>query len=233
MDKIIETVMEKYPKKSFEYAVVAVDVVLFTVVRNKLHALLLELDREEFPNMWALPGGLVAPNEKLEQAAERHLRERANATNAHIEQLATFGDPDRDPTGWVVSVAYMGLIAPHSFSPKTSTRYKSIEWYPVDELPSLAYDHQEIIKTAVERLQGKLSYTNIIYSLVPEEFTLSELQNSYEIILEKELDKRNFRKKFLSLDLLEELPKKASGGAHRPAVLYRFTEKTPQIISIL
>lgn len=228
-----ETPIVNYPHKSFDHAAVAVDVVLFTIIENQLNVLLLELNNPQMPNTWALPGGLVTQRETLEEAARRHLTVRSGAGDVHIEQLASFGDPDRDPNGWVVSVAYLGLVNSEAFEPHTSARYKSIAWKPVKSLPKLAFDHEKIVKSAVERLQNKIEYTNIIYSLMPQEFTLTDLQSVYEIILDRELDKRNFRKKILSLDLISELPKKATGLAHRPATLYTFEERTPKNVAML
>ena len=225
--------ISNYPQKTYEHPVVAVDVVVFTLIKNELNVLLLELSEEPFSGIWALPGGLVTNNETLEESAHRHLATKASIKNAYIEQLYTFGNPKRDPKGWVVSVAYMALLPEQIEDLKTIERYKSIAWHPVKSLPSLAYDHPEIIKMGVKRLQGKLSYTNIVYTLLPEEFTLTELQEVYESILGHELDKRNFRKKIDSLDLVIKLDKKTKGGAHRPASLYRFKKMTPQEVEIL
>lgn len=225
--------IKNYPEKTFDHAVVAVDVVLFTVLKNKLNVLLLKLDEEPFVGKWALPGGLVTKNENLEGAARRHLRDRAGITDVYLEQLYTFGDPDRDPRGWVVSVAYFALIPHSQYKLKTMSRFKDISWKTVDRLPSLAYDHEKIIRTANDRLRSKLEYTNIIYSLMPEEFTLTELQKMYEILLNTKLDKRNFRKKIESLGLLEKLNKKRADGAHRPANLYSFKSRSPTEVNIL
>ncbi len=221
-----------YPQKSFEHAVVAVDTVVFRIVEHKLEVLLLELNRPEFPHMWAAPGGLVSKNETLENSVARHLTERAGLSNTYLEQLGTFGDPDRDPTGWVVSVAYIALVT-GDVKTKTSSQYKSIAWYPVDTLPPLAYDHKEIIEAATERLKAKIAYTNIIFALLPKEFTLTELQETYETILGKSLDKRNFRKKILSLNWLADQKKMKSEGAHRPAELYAFKSRTLQTVQVL
>lgn len=225
--------IKNYPKKTFDHAVVAVDAVIFTVKENKLHALLLELKESPYQGKWAIPGGLVTNSETLEESAHRHLFDKTNIENAYIEQLYTFGDPNRDPNGWVVSVAYMALVTENLSDIKTSDRYKSLAWKAIDDLPDLAYDHKQIVEMAYKRLQNKLSYTNIVYTLLPDEFTLSELQTVYEIILDKELDKRNFRKKLNALNILEELPKKRSEGAHRPAQLFKFKDESPVEIDIL
>jgi 8-oxo-dGTP diphosphatase len=225
--------MKSHPEKQFAAAAVAVDVALFCIKNQKLHVLLIELDRPEFPNKWALPGGLVTPHENLDEAVMRHLKDRGGEGESYIEQLGTYGDPDRDPTGWVVSVAYLALTTSNTFVPKTSSRYKSVAWVSLDNLPELAYDHKKILADAVLRLKSKLNYSNIVFALLPHEFTFTELQDCYEVILEKHIDKRNFRKKMLSLNLLEEVQKVKATGAHRPAQLYRFKERALHITQTL
>lgn len=229
----MEKKIKSYPKKTFEHAVAAVDVVLFTVSENALKVLLLNLKEEPFNGSWALPGGLVAKGETLEAAVARHLKNKVGVTNVHMEQLYTFGDPKRDPAGWVVSVAYLALVQGDKISPVHSERYEGVEWHEVKKLPSLAYDHKLIIQTGVERLQGKLEYTNIIYSLMPKEFTLTDLQTKYEVIMDKKLDKRNFRKKILSLNIVKKLNKKSQTESTRPAELFSFTDRTLRKISII
>lgn len=222
-----------YPQKSFTHVIVAVDVVIFTIKDNALQVLLLELNEQPFSGQWAVPGGLVQLDESLDAAARRHLSSKAGIKNAFLEQLYTFGETQRDPKGRVVSVAYFALLPDHQIKPSTISRYKSITWHPVKSLPTLAYDHKQIITTAITRLQNKLEYTNIAYSLLPKEFTLTDLQTTYEIILGKELDKRNFRKKILSLNIIKDTGKKTSGSAHRPAQLFSFVSQKPQVVQIL
>jgi len=151
----------------------------------------------------------------------------------YLEQLYTFGGVNRDPFGRVVSVAYIGMLPTSEIKTKTTEEHKKIEWFSVDKLPLLAYDHKKILKLAISRLQSKLEYTNIICNLLPEEFTLTEMQKAYEIILKKELDKRNFRKKIDSLNFIKETGINTVGGAHRPAKLYKFINKKVQNIEIL
>lgn len=222
-----------YPQKSPEGAAVAVDVVIFTVLGSELKVLLLELQEEPFAGKWALPGGLVKLVESLDDAARRHLKTKAGLENIFLEQLYTFGAVDRDPKGRVISVAYFALVPEGRFEPQTSPRYKQITWQAVNSLPELAYDHRLIITTATERLRNKLGYTNIAYSLLPDEFTLSQLQSVYETILGKSLDKRNFRKKILVVGLLKELAKKTTGQPSRPAQLYEFASRQPTVVEIL
>ena len=226
--------MENYPKKTFDHAVVAVDVVLFSVVKEKLSVFLLQIKDGVFADKWTLPGGLVTKGESLEEAVERHLSGKAGVGKVYFEQLYTFGKPDRDPGGWVVSVSYMALTPIVINDTKILlNRYKGSMWCDVETLPEMAYDHKEIVNTGVERLRAKVGYTNIIYSLIKPEFTLSELQKVYEIVLGKKLDKRNFRKKIFSLELVKSLGKTRKGEPNRPAELYEFTSTTPVIAEVL
>jgi 8-oxo-dGTP diphosphatase len=224
--------MLKIPKK-YDFAVIASDVSILTVKDGQLQVLLIKMKKEPYTEHWALPGGLVKPEESVDQAARRILADKAGISDVYLEQLYTFGDPKRDPFGRVVSVAYFALLDSHRVRPKTSAEYTDINWYPVKNLPKLAYDHADIISTSVHRLKSKLSYTNIIYGLLPSEFTLGEMQKNYEIILGKKLDKRNFRKKIISLGLVKKLNKKKVTGPNRPAVLYCFKDRSPKNIEIL
>jgi 8-oxo-dGTP diphosphatase len=147
--------------------------------------------------------------------------------------LYTFNELDRDPFNRVISVAYFALIPAENVILKTTSKYSDIKWWPMKELPNLAYDHQKIAKYGQKRLKWKVTYTNAIWSLLPEEFSLSQLQNSYESVLGKTLDKRNFRKKILSLKIIQETGNKVTIGAHRPAKLYKFSTKEPEIIEII
>ena len=217
----------------YKFAVIAADIVIFTVKDGKLQVLLIKMKKKPFLDMWAAPGGLVRPLESVDNAARRILKEKTGVTDVFLEQLYTFGRVDRDPFGRVVSVAYYALIPNAGLKLKTSAEYGGVEWHPVDKLPELAYDHQEIIGCAVKRLRVKLEYTNVVYSLLPEEFTLGDMQKTYEIILDRELDKRNFRKKILALKILKATDKKTIGEANRPAALYRFLSHRPENIEIL
>ena len=169
-------------------------------------------------------------DETLDQAAVRVLSEKANLNNIFLEQLYTFGDLKRDVRKRSVSVAYFALVShPEKLKIATQDYYRGIEWYALDNLPDLAFGHQQIITTAHKRLKGKLTYSNIAYSLMPKEFTLTQLQRVYEIILGRKLDKRNFRKKISSLDILEELDKKQIDVTHRPAQLYKFKKRALEV----
>jgi 8-oxo-dGTP diphosphatase len=224
--------MPKVAQK-YKFAVIATDVVIFTIYKGALRVLLIQMKKAPFTRKWAVPGGLVRGDESVDQAAQRLLFEKAAVKNVYLEQLYTFGKVTRDPFGRVVSVAYFALVSEEKVTLQTTKEYFSIGWHDVRKLPPLAYDHKEVISLAVERLQNKLEYTNIIYSLMPEKFTLGELQHVYEIILGKSVDKRNFRKKILSLKLVRKLKKKQQGQANRPAELFSFVQRTPRIVEIM
>lgn len=227
-DSVVGKEIKNYPKKTFDHAVAAVDVVLLRLHKKELQVLLLELKEEPFAGKWALPGGLVTHRENLDKAALRHLENKINLKNEiFLEQLYSFGDPKRDPLGWVVSVAYLGLTNKPGLRLKAAKRYKSLKWINISSLSKfiLAYDHEKIVKTAVKRLISKINYTNIIQYLVKEEFTLTQLQKAYELLLNKELDKRNFRKKILSTRMVKALSKSKKAKTKRPAMLYSFTSR--------
>lgn len=221
------------PLKNYKYAVIATDVVIFTIKDDKLQVILIKMKREPFIGHWALPGGLVKIDESVDASAQRHLLTKTGVKDIYLEQLFTFGEVKRDPHGRVVSVAYFALIPNAGLNIKTSEEYLGIDWYPVEQLPKMAYDHKQILKIAVDRLQAKVEYTNIVYSLMSKEFSLSELQETYEIILKRKLDKRNFRKKILSLKLLVKSGKTKTGEAYRPAELYSFAKRVPQIMEVI
>jgi 8-oxo-dGTP diphosphatase len=216
-----------------EAPAVAVDVAVFTVLDRALQALLVRVRRGVFTGRWALPGGRVQADETLEGAARRLLAAETGVRGIYLEQLYTFGHPERDPHGRVVSVAYFALI-PHGgrFQDRARAPFPDAAWCRVARLPPLAYDHRAVVRTALARLRAKLAYTNLVYTLLPPSFTLGELQEMYEAILGRGLDRRNFRKKILSLGLLAG----AGGvrrGPHRPAALYAFRRRRPMMIEIL
>ena len=180
--------------------------------------LALRRPREPFRGSWALPGTLLRDDEDLESAALRILADGPGLDRPrHLEQVATFGGPDRDPRGRVVSVSYLAL------TPRPEDVRSTAAWWPVDDKPALAFDHTEILDSALQRLRAKLSYSNVAYGLLPDTFTLSELQAVYESVLARSLDKRNFRKKVQALGLVTESEGQRR-GPHRPAQLYRFTD---------
>lgn len=231
--KIVGTKLENYPKKNFTHAVVAVDIALLRLFKGKLQVLLLKLKEEPFAGKWALPGGLVTHKESLDKAAFRHLQNKINLKDdIFLEQLYSFGNPRRDPLGWVVSVSYLGLVNKNGLRLKPAKRYKAVKWVDIISLSSLAYDHENIVKTAVKRLVSKTEYTNIMQFLVKEEFTLSQLQKAYEIVLSQNLDKRNFRKKLLNSGIINPLKKSKKTNTKRPAMLYSFASSKLVNISL-
>lgn len=208
--------------KDYAQPAVAVDLAIFTVDNNILKAMLIQRAEEPFRRQWALPGGFLLRNESLDSAAQRILNQKTNVKDMYLEQLYTFGDPQRDPRARVITVAYFALIPWKHLSQPESKKVTDPTWASVHALPKLAFDHKEILNYAVKRLRAKASYSNIVYGLMPKQFRLSELQTMYEIIINEKLDKRNFRKQMLATELLEETGKKDINGAHRPARLYRF-----------
>ncbi len=217
----------------FRFTILATDIVVFTIRQNELHVLLVKVKQDHFQGLWAVPGGLVKPSEAIETAAVRYFRGATGKTGGYFEQLYTFGRVDRDPKGRIVSVTYFALMPEAVKQPKPIDAFAGLDWFPVHKLPDLAYDHAEVIVFALERLKGKVTYSNIIYGLLPDEFSLSELQATYEIVLDRKLDKRNFRKKIIALNLLEKTERMTTGQANRPAALYRFQQKHPVNIAIL
>ena len=204
---------------------VAVDVVLFMIDDGTLKALLIRRDQPPFEGEWALPGGMVSPEEALDNAALRVLQEETNFTNIYLEQLFTFGEPKRDPRDRVISVAHYALLTPEQPESRIQ-RCANSQWFSVTELPTLAFDHKQIIESALERLRNKINYTTLGFQLLPKTFTLTELQNSYEIILGRSLDKRNFRRKMLQLGILKSTRQFKTNGRQRPARLYTFAQPT-------
>ncbi len=209
------------------HAILATDVLLFTFRASQLWVRTITVDRPPyFVNMKGFPGGLIKPDENAEAAAIRCLREKAGIlSKLFIEQLYAFSEIDRDPRGRVVSVAYLACVPWDDLSELEQVDQDATAWRRVNGLGKLAYDHNEMLNFALEWLKAKAKSTNLLSWLMPKEFTLTELQSCYEQILEVKLDKRNFRKKILQLDLLKLLAKKTAGMKNRPAQLYQFNSK--------
>ena len=199
---------------------VTVDIVIFTIQEGVLRVLLIKRLVPPFAGQTAIPGGFVLADEDLDQAALRELKEETGVSDVYLEQLYSFGKPDRDPRGRVITVAYFALISADRKLTAGSDA-AAAAWYAIDQLPPLAFDHATIVNYAVERLRNKLEYTTVGFQLLPEKFTLTELQEVYEAILGRKLDKRNFRRKMSVLKILKALPEHRRGG-QRPAQLYRF-----------
>lgn len=213
-----------------KFAILATDVVLLSVNEEGINVLLTDAKSGPFKGMPTLPGGLIKPNEKVRDAVSRFISGSLKIKESYREQLFTFGNPGRDPGGRVVSVTYLALV-PWGKAKKSAK--KGSYWKATNTLSKLGYDHNEVLETALTRLSGKISYTNIVFGLMPEEFTLTELQSVYERILKKKLDKRNFRKKIHSLKILKKTPRKRKTDASRPAQLYSFRNKKIQSVEIL
>jgi len=204
---------------------VTVDIILFTFHAGDLKVLLIQRKGEPFKGKWALPGGFVDMDEELSAAALRELAEETNVTDVYLEQLFTFGQPHRDPRGRVITVAYFALLSADQTAQlqvQSSSDAANARWWSIYALPDLAFDHAGILQYALQRLRWKLEWTALGFLLLPAEFTLSELQKVYERVLDEPLDKRNFRRKMLATDVLEETGN-IRAGDHRPAKLYRFT----------
>ncbi|MEM7167161.1 MAG: NUDIX domain-containing protein [Planctomycetota bacterium] len=201
-----------------------VDVVVFGLDEDDLKLLLVR-GGETPQRRWSLPGGFVRIDESLEAAARRELVDETGVSDIFIEQLYTFGRVDRDSRERVVTVSYYGLVnlSEHTV---TAAESKDAAWFAIDDMPTLAFDHNEIVEVATARLRGKVRYQPIGFELLPQKFTLTQLQRMYEKILERSLDKRNFRKKALATGLLIELDEVEQDVAHRAARLYRFDERT-------
>jgi 8-oxo-dGTP diphosphatase len=198
-----------------------VDIVIFTIEQGALKVLLVKRGIEPFAGQYAIPGGFVLENESLDQAAMRELREETGVAEVYLEQLYSFGDPKRDPRGRVITVAYYALISAEHSQLRAGSDAAAAAWFAVDAVPDLAFDHPKILEYAVERLRNKLEYTTVGFQLLPEKFSLSELQEVYEAILGKKLDKRNFRRKLALLKILKPTAEYRRDG-RKPARLYRF-----------
>ncbi len=202
-----------------------VDAVVFGYESGNISVLLVKRKYEPYKNAWALPGGFVLEKENLEEAVQRELSEETGVKINYLEQLYTFGDLGRDPRGRVVSVSYFGLVKPNAFELTASTDATRAKWFSIKKLPRLAFDHKKILKIAIERLQGKITYEPIGFELLDKKFPFSDLEKLYTTLLDREIDRRNFKKKITSLKVLDELEEKVSIGRGRPASLFSFNEK--------
>lgn len=207
---------------------VAVDGVVFGYEKNNgISILLVKRKFEPYKNQWALPGGFVLNYESLEQAIERELYEETGLQISYLEQLYTFGKPNRDPRYRVISIAYFGLVRTNNFQNlRASTDTIDAQWHSIEALPPLAFDHNIIIDSAIQRLRSKIQYEPIGFELLDRKFPFSDLENLYETLLNQKIDRRNFKKKVMSYNFLEELNEKAlSHGKGRPGKLFQFNEE--------
>jgi len=215
---------------TYQYArpALTVDCVVFGFDEGELKVMLIQRDLPPFEGKWALPGGFVRVEETLDDAARRELEEETGISKVFLEQLYTVGDLHRDPRERVVSVAYYALVKLSDYRIRATTDARNAAWFGVSDVPKLAFDHDRILALSLQRLQGKVRYQPIGFELLPPKFTLSHLQHLYETVLEQRFDKRNFRKKILSMGLLIELDEIEQDVAHRAARLYQFDERKYQ-----
>jgi len=210
----------EYPRPAL-----TVDCVIFGLDDEDLKVLLIKRGNAPYIGKWAIPGGFVIPGESVDDAARRELREETGLKNVFLEQLYTFGNPGRDPREHVVSVAYYALTNLSEHKVEADTDADDAAWFNIHDVPKLCFDHDDILGIALKRLRGKVRYQPIGFELLPRKFTLTQLQKMYELILETELDKRNFRKKILKMEILVDLDEVEQDVAHRAARLYRFDER--------
>ena len=204
---------------------VAVLVVIFTVVDGALQVLLIERSAPPAEDQWAIPGGALQHGESLDQAAVRKLAEETGVTDLFLEQLYTFADLDPSSTDGSVGVSYFALVDQGRARLAQRTAWRP-DWWSLDAIPPLAFDNEQVIDVARQRLINKLQYTDAAYSLLPPQFTMRELQEVYEAILGRPLDKRNFRRRLLATDFIKATSEMRSEGRHRPARLYQFTTRS-------
>jgi len=205
---------------------VAVDAVVFGYdAEEGVSVLLIKRKFEPFQKSWALPGGLVKEEESLEEAVRRELREESGVDVTYLEQLYSFGKPDRDPRNRVVSITYYGLVRPKDYQLSAQTDAEDVAWFNINKLPKLAFDHKQIVDAAIKRLRGKLAYEPVGFELLDKKFPFSDLEKLYQTLLDKELDRRNFKKRIMSYGFLEELEESIQRSVGRPATLFQFNKK--------
>jgi 8-oxo-dGTP diphosphatase len=214
-----------YNAADYERPSVTADIVIFSILDEQLKVLLVRRKSWPHEGMWAIPGGFVKMDESLEEAAYRELAEETGVTSSdvYLEQLYTFGEPDRDPRTRVITVAYVALVGADKLNPRAASDAEAVGWFSIYDLPALAFDHDEILGYALTRLRYKLEYSAVGFQLLPEKFTLRELQDAYEIILGTKLDKGNFRSKIRKTNVVEMVDGLRDTGG-RPARLYRFRD---------
>jgi len=205
---------------------VSVDAVVFGYDQeNGISVLLIKRKNEPFQKMWALPGGLVLNKESLDDAVSRELKEEAGIDVNYLEQLYTFGTPDRDPRNHAISVSYFGLVRPQDFQIAAQSDAEDVAWFNIKKLPKLGFDHKKIIDAAIKRLRGKITYEPVGFELLDKEFPFSDLEKLYQTLLDQEIDRRNFKKKIVGLGILEELDETIQRKSGRPARLFKFNKK--------
>ena len=206
---------------------IAVDAIVFGYQKDQgVSILLIKRKYAPFKGKWAIPGGFVEDKESLESAVERELKEETGVKIDYLEQLYTFGKPNRDPRNRTIAIAYFGIVNAGKFQKlQASTDAEDAEWFNIKNLPALAFDHRQILTVAIERLRSKITYEPIGFELLDRKFAFSELEDLYSTLLDRPIDRRNFKKKVIKLDILEELDEKAPrSGAGRPGNLFQFNK---------
>jgi 8-oxo-dGTP diphosphatase len=222
MGTALQKTVQQLRSENNEYFQIAisVDCVIFGFDQNELKVLLIKSDLENFSDKWSLLGDLVRPDENLDNASYRVLKERTGLDDVYLEQVYTFGEVKRHPAGRVITTAYYSLINIKDHQLKLS--HNELHWHPVNDITTMAFDHKTILNTCLERLRSKIDEHPIVFNLLPEKFSLRELQNLYEAILGTKMDRRNFRKKFFLMDWLVDMNELEQDVPHRPGKLYRF-----------
>lgn len=222
MGTALQKTIQQLRSENREYFQIAlsVDCVIFGFDNNELKVLLIKSDLEEFQDQWSLLGDLVRPDENLDNASYRVLKERTGLDDVYLEQVYTFGDVNRHPAGRVITTAYYSLINVKDHQLKLA--HNELHWHPVKDITTLAFDHKDILDTCLKQLQSKIEEHPIVFNLLPEKFSLRELQSLYESILGVKMDRRNFRKKFFLMGWLEDVGELEKDVPHRPGKLYRF-----------
>lgn len=203
----------------------SINCVVFGFEKGILEVLLIKRKNNPEKGSWALPGGFVLKNEDINEAAVRILDETSSVKNIYLEQVQTFGNVDRFPSRRVISIAYFALINPERHSLKPGTDTTDVRWFPINSIPQMPFDHNNIFESALVKLRNSARYKPIGFELLPKKFTLTQFQNLYECIMDQKLDKRNFRKKLLSMNLLHKLDEQQQGVPHRAAQLFQFDVK--------
>ncbi len=218
-------IISRYTEHRRDKMLLTADAVIFTIKENNLMILLIKRGKNPFKEMYALPGGFANSNETSEQGCLRELKEETGIQNIFLKKLFVYDAINRDPRDRVITVSFLALIDYQRFKVEANTDAMEAQWFDVSALPPLAFDHSQIIQDALNELKYEIQVSNIAYQVLPQKFTLTHMQKAYEAILNTILDKRNFRKKIKELGILKSLNESIMEGAHRPAQLFRFSDK--------